>query len=135
MNGKRMKTPLASSACSELAAPFVRPHLRSPAILLPAVRVFRIDRRIGRREIDIMTEPDIVPDHERATIRAQLQAYLNAHAIGVPRLQQLMDETLDAADKPFVNLRSLQRFITDSVRIEDAKVIRYRKFLKIVQGN
>jgi hypothetical protein len=83
----------------------------------------------------VMPELKVFPDHERDEIRARLQAYQEAHSIGAPKLQLWMEMMLDVRDQRYIDLRSLQRFLVDKGRTDDEKVVRYRKFLKIVQAD
>lgn len=82
-----------------------------------------------------MPELNVIPNHERDEIRARLQAYQEAHSIGAPKLQLWIEHMLDSTDKRYVDLRSIQRFLRGDGRTDDEKVIRYRKFLKIVQAD
>ncbi|MFB9151656.1 hypothetical protein [Roseovarius ramblicola] len=78
-----------------------------------------------------MPKLPVVENVEREKIRAQLKRYMKQHGIGAPRLYERMSYVLDRSDNPYVDLRSLQRFLRNEVRTDDEKVIRYRRFLSI----
>lgn len=78
-----------------------------------------------------MAKLPVVDKSERDEIRAQLRTYMDRHQIGAPRLFERMSFTLERIDQPYIDLRSIQRFLRDEVRTDDEKVIRYRRFLTI----
>lgn len=78
-----------------------------------------------------MAKLPVVDKRERDEIRAHLKTYMDRHKIGAPRLQERMSFTLEGIDQPYIDRRSIQRFLRDEVRTEDEKVIRYRRFLTI----
>lgn len=78
-----------------------------------------------------MPKLPVVDKSERDEIRRQLRIYMDRHQIGAPRLFERMSFTLERIDQPYIDLRSIQRFMRDEVRTDDEKVIRYRRFLSI----
>lgn len=78
-----------------------------------------------------MPKLPVVDKSERDEIRRQLRTYMDRHQIGAPRLFERMSFTLERIDQPYIDLRSIQRFMRDEVRTDDEKVIRYRRFLSI----
>jgi hypothetical protein len=80
-----------------------------------------------------MAKLPVIDEKERHRIRLKLQAYQDRHGkIGAPDLCHRMQYMLDGRDRTYIDLRSLQRFLTGTHRTSDEKVIRYRRFLDLV---
>lgn len=78
-----------------------------------------------------MGKVPIINKQERDDIRARLQQYQKAHGkMGVPKLYECMLFSLDTPDHYYLDLKSLQRFLTEANWTSDEKVVRYRKFLE-----
>lgn len=72
----------------------------------------------------------VYDDEQRKFLRLRLEYYRQRHSnLGVPTLLAHMQAALESTDQYYLDLKSLQRFLKDSHRTDDAKVHRYRKFI------
>lgn len=78
----------------------------------------------------------VVDDIDRREIRFLLEIYMKKHRIGVPTLVEHMKAKLEVTDSRYIDLKSLQRFLSSKskIRTSDEKVWRYKKFVEIEIG-